>query len=79
MTLITKKRTIPLKLLLQRKKKTTNLTMNQSTLNNSIKIPLQAQDYENKINNYILNTTPRKDLRKEKLRITTTMNKRKIN
>ena len=52
--------------------------MNQSTLNNSIKIPLQAQDYENKINNYILNTTPRKDLRKEKLRITTTMNKRSI-
>ena len=51
--------------------------MNQSTLNNSIKIPLQAQDYENKINNYILNTTPRKGLKKLNLRITTKVKKKK--
>ena len=39
--------------------------MNQSALTNSMQLPLQAQDYEDKINNYILNTSRRKDLRKK--------------
>ena len=52
--------------------------MIQSTLNNSIQIPLLVQNYEDKINNYILNITRRKGLKRLNLRITTKVGKKYI-